>query len=132
MVSLTNAKELPMNNLSPEPFGFTEARAHCEQFEGVSEEFPFGPDVMVFKVNNKIFALLNFEQPAHLSLKCDPDRAELLREQYSASTPGYHLNKRHWNTLTLDGSVPTDECRALIDHSYALVAPKKRSRQPNH
>ncbi|MBA3470338.1 MAG: MmcQ/YjbR family DNA-binding protein [Herpetosiphonaceae bacterium] len=121
-----------MSNLSPEPFGFTEARAHCEQLEGSGEEFPFGPDVMVFKVNKKIFALLNFAQPAQISLKCDPDRAELLREQYPAITAGYHLNKRHWITLTLDGSVPAAECRALIDHSYALVAPKRRRRQPNH
>ncbi len=120
-----------MSNLSPEPFGFTEARAHCEQLEDVSEEFPFGPDVMVFKVNKKIFALLNFAQPAQISLKCDPDRAELLREQYPAITAGYHLNKRHWITLTLDGSVPAAECRALIDHSYTLVAPKRRRRQPD-
>ncbi len=107
------------------PFDGVAAREYCTSRPNVSEEFPFGPDVRVFKVGGKIFALLDFESPAHLSLKCDPDRAEVLRELYPAIIAGYHLNKRHWNTITLDDSVPPDECRALIEHSYTLVAPKR-------
>ncbi|MCB0153612.1 MAG: MmcQ/YjbR family DNA-binding protein [Anaerolineae bacterium] len=90
--------------------------------KGVTEEQPFGPEVLVFKVLGKMFALLAWqERPLHLSLKCDPDLAITLRSQYPAVTPGYHLNKKHWNTLTLDGSLPEAEVLGLIDHSYALV-----------
>ena len=108
------------------PFDGAAARAYCASRPNADEEFPFGPDVRVFKVGGKIFALLDFESPAHLSLKCDPDRAEMLREVYPAIVAGYHLNKRHWNTITLDNSVPADECGALIEHSYTLVAPKPK------
>ena len=76
----------------------------------------------MFKVAGKVFALVPLaESPGSVSLKCDPDLAAGLRSRYPAVTPGYHLNKRHWNTVTLDGSVPEDELLDLIDHSYQLV-----------
>lgn len=89
----------------------------------VTQEQPFGPEVYVFKVMGKMFALLAWQDnPLRLSLKCDPDLAQSLRAMYAAITPGYHLNKEHWNTLLLDGSVPEPEVLTLIDHSYELVA----------
>lgn len=89
---------------------------------GAAEDFPFGPDPLVLKVGGKMFALVALnQQPLRISLKCDPTHAELLRDQYPAIEPGYYLNKRHWNTITLDGSVPHDEILALIDESYRLV-----------
>ena len=94
----------------------------CRQLPGTTEEFPFGETVAVFKVGGRMFALITLEaEPAEVSLKCDPGFATLLREQYPAVTAGYHLNKRHWNTVTLDSSVPADELTAWIDDSYALV-----------
>ena len=89
---------------------------------GAVEERPFGPETMVFKVMGKMFALTTpTDDPLRVNLKCDPFLAELLREKYAAVLPGYHMNKRHWNTLVLDGSVPEDEIREMIDASYALV-----------
>lgn len=86
------------------------------------EDYPFGPEVIVMKVASKMFALISRRAgQENLSLKCDPDYSEVLRQQYPSITPGYHLNKRHWNTIVLDGSVPEKEIRALIDHSYELV-----------
>jgi predicted DNA-binding protein (MmcQ/YjbR family) len=96
--------------------------AHCLAKNSVEETTPFGPDVLVYKVLGKMFALSDpSEFPARVNLKCDPDRAELLREEYEAIIPGYHMNKRHWNTVVLDGSVPSERVRELIDHSYDLV-----------
>jgi len=91
---------------------------------GTTEDFPFDEEVLVFRVMGKIYLLTNIEQqdPASINLKCDPDRAIELRAQYDAVTPGYHMNKKHWNTMILNGSIPEDEVWALIDHSYALVA----------
>lgn len=95
---------------------------YCLTKEGAIEDYPFGPDVIVMKVSGKIFALLaRREEKVNLSLKCDPNYAELLRQQYVSIIPGYHLNKRHWNTLLLDGTIPEKEVRKLIDHSYELV-----------
>ena len=83
---------------------------------------PFGPDVVVFKVAGKVFALTSPDEfPPRMNLKCDPDRAEELREEHASIQPGYHMNKRHWNTLTLDGSLPGSLVRELIYHSYDLV-----------
>lgn len=83
---------------------------------------PFGPDVLVYKVGGKAFALTVPDQfPSRMNLKCDPERAIALREEYEAIVPGYHMNKRHWNTLMLDGSLPSKLVRELIDHSYDLV-----------
>ncbi|WP_110516135.1 MmcQ/YjbR family DNA-binding protein [Herpetosiphon llansteffanensis] len=108
---------------------YEQARSYCQSLDDVVEDHPFGPEPLVFKIGDergKIFALLTQGESANISLKCDPDRAEMLREQYPAITAGYHLNKRHWNTIVLDGSVPDEECLALISHSYDLVRPKRR------
>jgi predicted DNA-binding protein (MmcQ/YjbR family) len=97
-------------------------RAYLLKKKGASEEFPFGPEVMVFKVGGKIFALVFLEDsPLSINLKCDPDLAMHLREFYEAVQPGYHMNKKHWNTIYLDGSVPDDELLAMINDSYDLV-----------
>lgn len=86
------------------------------------ETTPFGPDVLVYKVAGKMFALASPDDfPSRINLKCDPDRAVALREEHPAILPGYHMNKRHWNTVVLDGSVPSRLLRELIDHSYNLV-----------
>jgi len=86
------------------------------------EDLPFGPDVLVFKVVNKIFALVSWEKtPMAISLKCDPERAMGLRIMFNGVTPGYHLNKDHWNTIVLDGSVPEPFLKDMIDESYRLV-----------
>lgn len=90
--------------------------------KGTTEETPFGPEALVYKVAGKMFALVAWEAaPLHISLKCEPGQAMFLRDMYPAVRPGYHLNKTHWNTVTLDGSVPDEEVLAMIDDSYDLV-----------
>jgi predicted DNA-binding protein (MmcQ/YjbR family) len=99
-----------------------EMMAACLAKPGSREEYPFGDEVAVFKVAGRMFALVPLgASPASISLKCDPDLALGLRARYAAITAGYHLNKRHWNTVELDGSVPDEELLDLIDHSYDLV-----------
>ena len=94
----------------------------CCALPGSVEDYPFGDEVAVFKVAGRMFALVSLHQsPGSVSLKCDPDLADDLRARHAAITPGYHLNKRHWNTVELDGSVPEEELLELIDHSYELV-----------
>jgi predicted DNA-binding protein (MmcQ/YjbR family) len=94
----------------------------ASEMPGVVEEQPFGPDVDVLKVGGKIFAILSPESsPEAISLKCDPDLAIELRLQYAAVAPGYHLNKRLWNTVQLDGTVPDDEILRMVTHSYDQV-----------
>ena len=94
----------------------------CLAFQGAGEERPFGPDVSVFKVGGKIFAITRLEaDPLGVSLKCEPDLAQQLRVTYPAITPGYHLNKRHWNTVVLDGSLPRQMVLDMIEDSYDLV-----------
>jgi predicted DNA-binding protein (MmcQ/YjbR family) len=106
--------------------------AACSAKPGTVEDYPFGDQVAVFKVAGKLFALVPLgETPQSISLKCDPELATSLRNRYPAVTPGYHLNKRHWNTLTLDGSVPDDEVLELIDHSYDLVVARLTRAQRN-
>lgn len=86
------------------------------------ENFPFGPEVAVYKVCHKMFATLTVESGLpRINLKCDPDEAVMLREQYPAIQPGHHMNKKHWNTVYLDGSLSTELLERLIDHSYELV-----------
>lgn len=86
------------------------------------EDFPFYPDVAVFKVTNKMFATLSrVGDSAQMNLKCDPQEAVMLRDIFSAVKPGYHMNKRHWNTVILDGSIPDGEIERMIDRSYGLV-----------
>ena len=89
---------------------------------GAAETYPFGPDTAVYKVGGKMFALLpHSADPPRLSLKCDPEWSNLLRNAYDSVQPGYHLNKKHWNTIVLDGSVSDDELSELIEHSHQLV-----------
>ena len=99
---------------------------------GSAEDYPFGDEVAVFKVAGRMFALVSLgPPPGSVSLKCDPDLAAVLRDHYGAIAPGYHLNKRHWNTVTLDGSVPDEELLELIDHSYDLVVARLPRAQRN-
>ena len=103
-------------------------QAHCAHKPGVSWDTPFGPDVLVFRVMEKMFALAPIGVFATLNLKCAPERAIELRERYAGITPGYHMNKQHWNTVDVTGSVPEKLIRELVDHSYELVRaslPKK-------
>ena len=89
---------------------------------GATEDFPFGEDTLVMKVRGKMFALVALEEiPPRVNLKCDPLEAIHLRERYAAVRPGYHMNKKHWNTVVLDGSIPTGDLQAMIDASYRLV-----------
>jgi predicted DNA-binding protein (MmcQ/YjbR family) len=99
-----------------------ETIAACSAKPGSVEDYPFGDEVAVFKVAGRMFALVSLgPAPGTVSLKCDPDLADELRARYSAIAPGYHLNKRHWNSVTLDGAVPDEELLEQIDHSYELV-----------
>ena len=89
------------------------------------QDFPFGPDVYVFKVGKSMFGTLGWEaELARINLKCDPQQALMLRDVFDAVLPGYHMNKTHWNTVLLDGSLPRGEIERMIDHSYALVVKK--------
>ncbi|HEY4161196.1 MAG TPA: MmcQ/YjbR family DNA-binding protein [Candidatus Saccharimonadales bacterium] len=86
-------------------------------------DYPFGEGVAVYKVDDKMFALISEDkEPVNLSLKTDPELSKVLREKYETVMPGYHLNKKHWNTLILTGQLPWEEVQALIRHSYNLVA----------
>lgn len=91
---------------------------HCEQKPGAQRDYPFGPEPLVMKVAGKMFALISFDS---ISLKCNPVIAQNLREQHTAVQPGYHLNKKHWNTVTVDGTLSELELQEMIDHSYELV-----------
>jgi len=107
-------------------------QALCLALPGASEEFPFGDEVSVFKVGGKIFAACGLdEEPLRLSIKCDPDLAVQLRANHPAIVPGYHLNKRHWNTVTLDGSLPDQSVTDMLADSYDLVvASLPKARRP--
>ena len=98
-------------------------RDYCLAKKGVTEELPFGPDTLVFKVMGKMFALVGLDEvPLRVNLKCDPEKAVQLREEYSDTIlPGYHMNKQHWNTVVLDGSINKTMILEFIDHSYTLV-----------
>jgi predicted DNA-binding protein (MmcQ/YjbR family) len=99
-----------------------ELRDHCLSFAGAEETYPFGPRTSVFKVAGKMFALSQLDADSlRVSVKCDPELADALREAYPAVIPGYHLNKRHWNTLIVDGSLPDQAVRDMIEDSYDLV-----------
>lgn len=98
---------------------------HCLSLEGAEETFPFGPDVIVFKVKGKIFCLVPLDSPTQqFNVKCNPERAIELREQHPCVVPGYHMSKKHWNTITIDGSVSSDVLKSWVDHSYELVKKK--------
>lgn len=106
-----------------------EFRVYCLSKPKVTEEFPFDETTLVFKVCGKIFALTGLESiEFKVNLKCDPDKAVELRETYESITAGFHMNKKHWNTVTVDGSFSEIVFRELIDHSYEMVVkglPKK-------
>ena len=109
-----------------------EVKAQCLALPGAVEDFPFGDEVSVFKVGGKMFALCPLDgKPLQLSVKCEPELAAQLRATYPAIAPGYHLNKRHWNTITLDGSLPDQMVTDLLADSYDLVvASLPRARRP--
>jgi predicted DNA-binding protein (MmcQ/YjbR family) len=100
-------------------------REYCISKMNATESFPFGDDTLVFKTQGKIFALVNLDGDLSINLKCEPAFAIELRERHPSVTPGYHMNKKHWNTVQLDGSVPDKEIHTWIDHSYELVTGKK-------
>jgi predicted DNA-binding protein (MmcQ/YjbR family) len=105
----------------------------CAGMTGVVEDYPFGEGVAVFKVGGRMFALVPLEgSPGSVNLKCDPELAVELRARYPSVRPGYHQNKRHWNTVELDGSVPDDELREMIDESYRLVVSRLPRRERAH
>ena len=100
----------------------TNLRSHCRANPGVTEEHPFGPGALVMKVRGKIFAIIGEdENPLTVSLKCEPEIALVLRSSYGSVQPGYHLNKRHWNTVTLDGTIDDRHVLQWVDDSYDLV-----------
>ena len=106
-------------------------RDYCLQKQNTTEEMPFGPSVVVFKVNNKMFCLMSLdEQPTTINVKCEPEKAIELREQYLSVLPGYHMNKQHWNTVIVDGLISPKIIKEFIDDSYNLVnkklTPKKK------
>jgi predicted DNA-binding protein (MmcQ/YjbR family) len=106
-------------------------RLFCLAKPGVTEHLPFDDRTLVFKVGGKMFALCDLEEFNSANLKCDPERAVELREQYDAVTPGYHMNKTHWNTVKVDGDVNGRMLQELIDHSYELIVSSlpKRERE---
>ncbi len=99
-------------------------REYCLKKKAVTESFPFDETTLVFKVMDKIFALLSLDYPHSLNLKCDPQKAIELRERYDEIIPGYHMNKQHWNTVDLTGTLNDNLIKELIDHSYTLVVNK--------
>jgi len=99
-------------------------REYCLSKKDVTESLPFGDDTLVFKRKGKIFVLANLDGDLTINLKCDPALATELRERYSSVIPGYHMNKKHWNTVLADGTIPDKEIFEWINHSYDLVIRK--------
>ncbi len=106
-------------------------RKYCLRKKEVTEEFPFDKHTLVYKVAGRMFALANIEPFEHINLKCNPERALQLREMHKGVTPGYHMSKKHWNTVKMDGSLPDKTIYQWIDDSYELVVGKlsKRDRK---
>ena len=103
-----------------------ELRDYALSLKEVEEGFPFGEETLVFKTNNKIFLLVSLSAvPLQFNVKCDPEKAVELRENYSAIIPGYHMNKKHWNTIIVDGTLSRNQLKEFISHSYELVAGKR-------
>ena len=104
-------------------------REYCLRKKEVTEEFPFGDSTLVFKIRGKVFLLASLDRsPLQFNVKSDPDKAIEMRETYDSVKPGYHMNKKHWNTVLADGNIPVKKIRELIDDSYMLVIkslPKK-------
>lgn len=100
---------------------------YADSFPNASAEMPFGDDVLVYKVGGKMFLLIRLVgEPLRINVKCDPDRAMDLREHYVAVEPGFHMNKKHWNTIVLGSDMPIELVRKEIDHSYELVSKKAK------
>ena len=111
---------------------YDDLREYCLSREGATEGEPFGPGALVFKVGTKMFATLAYqEDDLRITLKCQPELAEELRNNYDAIIPGYYMNKKHWNTVIIDGSINDEFLKSLIDDSYDLVFKglKKRERE---
>ena len=98
-----------------------EIRDYCLAKPGVTEDMPFGEDTLVFRVGEKLFLLTSLSQADRFNVKCDPERAIELREQHTEVQPGYHMNKRHWNTVHTNGNLTRKQICDMIDHSYELV-----------
>ena len=98
-----------------------ELREYCLQKKGTSEDTPFGPETLVFRVMGKIFAITGIDEYEFVNLKCDPERALELREEHLGIKPGWHMNKQHWNSVMTDGSVGENLFKELVDHSYDLI-----------
>ena len=106
---------------------YSAAKAYLLSKPEAIEDYPFGVDVLVPKVKGKMFATLSMNgDTANMNLKCDPNQAFELRDLFPAVIPGYHMNKKHWNSIILDGSIPVGEIERMIDHSYGLVVKKLR------
>lgn len=102
-------------------------REYCLSKSGAEETLPFGPDTLVYKVGGKAFLLMGLDvEELRFNVKCDPDKALELREEFACVQPGYHMNKKHWNTIVVDGSVSTKQLKEWIDHSYELVKPRPK------
>ncbi|RYY35378.1 MAG: MmcQ/YjbR family DNA-binding protein [Sphingobacteriaceae bacterium] len=109
-------------------------RDHCLAKPGVTEGFPFGEETLVFKVGEKLFLLIGIDAASGFNVKCDPELAVELRERYDEVKPGYHMNKKHWNTVSIKGSLTNKQLQEMIDHSYELVfksLPKKQQTEIN-
>jgi predicted DNA-binding protein (MmcQ/YjbR family) len=104
-------------------------REYCLSKPDTEETLPFGPDTLVFKVEGKVFLLVGLdEEQLSFNVKCDPDKAIELREEYACVLPGYHMNKKHWNTIVVDGTVSSKQLKEWIDGSYELVSQKKKKK----
>ena len=102
-----------------------ELRDYVLSLKNVKESFPFGEDTLVFKTNDKIFLLVSLSSsPLQFNVKCNPEKAIELREEYSSILPGYHMNKKHWNTIIVDGILSESQLKSFIKDSYELVAKK--------
>jgi predicted DNA-binding protein (MmcQ/YjbR family) len=98
-------------------------RDYCLSEDNVEETLPFGPDTLVYKTGGKVFLLMSLDSdPLRFNVKCDPEKALELREEFACVLPGYHMNKKHWNTIVVDGLVPSKQLKEWIDHSYSLVS----------
>ena len=103
---------------------FEELRDYCLRKQGVNESFPFDEETLVFKVCSKMFCLINSKPPFSINLKCDPEKAIELREEYEEIIPGYHMSKKHWNTVDIEGDLSDKFLQELLDNSYNLVVEK--------
>jgi predicted DNA-binding protein (MmcQ/YjbR family) len=118
----------PTTEQNQRKMNIEQLQQYCLNKEDAEETFPFGPDTLVYKVNGKVFLLAGLDQnPVRFNAKCDPDRAVELREEYPDNVlPGFHMNKKHWNTVVANANIPSKLLRDLIDHSYELVRGKKK------